>query len=432
MTLLDPYFRLRPNGETAFSVEGNAIKFGPGVLTEIGGDAKAFGLRRVLLVTDSRIRGLPLFQTAHDALTGAGVEVVVFDEVVVEPTDTAISRAAQAAIEAGVDGFVSLGGGSVMDTAKAANLLSTWPAPFLDYVNAPLGRALPPPGPLKPHIACTTTFGTAAETTGIAIFDLAEKGVKTGILGRALRPSLGVADPLALDYLPIPVLASNGFDVLSHAIESYTARPFTARARPDASSPRPQNQGANPFSSLACLEAIRLTARNLERAIGDSTDRDARAALMFAGLLAGIGFGNSGNHLPHALSYPVAHHVRQWRAEGWPQDHALIPHGIAVALNAPASFRHAGPTAPQRFQDVLHALGGASAGEAGEAVASEFIRLMRNTGLPSGLAAVGYGAADVQLLAAEAFEQKRLIDNAPSPVTVDDLEQIYRSALRYW
>ena len=258
MSILDPYFRLRPGGDSAFSVENNSIKFGPGVLAEIGGDAVSLSLQRVLLVTDARVGALPVFDTALAALRSKGIDVVVFDRAAVEPTDATILEAAAAAIEARVDGFVSLGGGSAMDTAKAANLLTSWPAPFLDYVNAPLGLAKAPPGPLKPHIACTTTFGTAAETTGIAIFDLAEKGVKTGIVNRALRPTIGVADPLVLDYLPDTVLAANAFDVLSHAIESLTARPFTARTRPQDGALRPQNQGANPFSSLACVEACLL------------------------------------------------------------------------------------------------------------------------------------------------------------------------------
>src|SRR5262249_43556559 len=153
---------------------------------------------------------------------------------------------------------------------------------FLAYVNAPIGAAKPVPGPLRPHIACPTTFGTASECTGIAIFDLLSMSAKTGIVSPYLRPTLGVLDPTSLKTLPPGVIAANGFDVLSHAIESYTARPFRQRTKPARPSARPLSQGANPYSDVASLEAIRLVGRHLDRAMRDASDEAAREALLFA------------------------------------------------------------------------------------------------------------------------------------------------------
>ena len=433
--VIDPYFHRSPGGEDVFSIENNAIRFGPGVLVEVGAEARALGLRRVALFTDARVRLLPAFDTLHAGLRGAGVDVALYDSVAVEPTDRSFLAGAAFAVGAAVDGFVSLGGGSVIDTAKAANLFSTWPADFLDYVNAPIGLARPVPGKLKPHIACPTTFGTASETTGIAVCDLLDLRVKSGIVSRRIRPNLGVLDPTALASLPKLVVAANGFDVLSHAIESFTARPFTLRAAPGEPGLRPLSQGANPYGDQPCLQAIRIAARFLERAVADPADQEARDNLMFAGLLAGIGFGNTGNHLPHAMSYPVAGQVKAYTAPGWPADEPLVPHGIAVVVNAPAAFRFTAAATPQRHARALEAFGAGvpdAPGDIGEALAARLTTLMRATGIPNGLSGVGYAEADIDILADGAFAQKRLVDNAPLPVTRADLVALFRAALRYW
>lgn len=415
--------------ESIFSIESAAIRFGHGALAEIGQEAAALGLRRVLLVSDPQVRRLPAFDTVHAALTAAGIEAVVFDAVAVEPTDTAIHAATQAAIEAAVDGFVSLGGGSAMDTAKGANLLSSHPAPITDYISAPAGLARPVPGPLKPHIACPTTFGTGAETTGILVVDLSEEGVKTGIVSRRIRPTLGVLDPSALATLPGPVIAANGFDVLCHAIESFTARPFNTRPRPATPAQRPLSQGANPYSALSSLEAVRLVAAHLEAAI-ESRDPAALEQLALAGLLAGVGFGNAGCHLPHAMSYPVAALVRDWRPEGWVTDGPMVPHGIAVAVNAPAALRWAGRALPKRFAPVAATLGAAPDHPApGDFVADFLLDLMGRTGVPTNLRALGFEPADLPALAEGAARQRRLTDSAPLAPSIADLEEIYADAL---
>src|ERR1700736_47418 len=244
--------------ETVLEVEAPRVKFGRGAIDEVGPEAAALGLRRVALFTDARLAGGAFVERARASLRAAGVEVAEFAAVRIEPTDASFREAAAFAQGARVDGYVSVGGGSVIDTAKAANLYATYPAPFERYVNAPLGEGAPVPGPLAPHIACPTTSGTGSECTGIAIFDFEAHGVKTGIASRRLKPTLGIIDPDATRTLPATVVAASGFDVLAHALESFTAKPFGQRERPASDRKRPLSQGSNPYSDLACVEALRL------------------------------------------------------------------------------------------------------------------------------------------------------------------------------
>lgn len=433
---LDRYFAPAAGGDTAFTVEAPRIKFGVGAIGEIGADAKALGMTRVALFTDKRVAQFEAVAKAKAALASAGLDVAVFDEVAVEPTDRSFKAATRFAEEGRFDGYVSVGGGSAMDTCKAANLYSTWPAEFLAYVNAPIGEQRPVPGPLKPHIACPTTFGTASECTGIAVCDMLDLELKTGIVSPRLRPTLGVLDPASLATLPRQVVAANGFDVFSHAIESFTARPYTRRPAPAQPTARPMSQGANPYSDIASLESIRLVGDNLVRAVADPTDLEAMEPLMFAGMLAGIGFGNAGCHVPHGMSYAVAGLVESYHAEGWPAGEAMVPHGISVIVNAPAVFRRLGPACPERHMRAAEALGvdtrNLPAERAGHVLADKVIALMKETGMPNGVGAIGYGEADLDALTERSVAQKRLLDNAPAPVGPVEIKELFRDALRYW
>lgn len=425
-----------PDGEVGFTVEAARMKFGPGMLAELGTDALSLGMSRVALFTDPLVAATAPFAGALASLKAAGLDVAVYDRCRVEPTSASFLDAAAFARDGGFDGYISIGGGSVIDTAKAANLYATYPAEFLAYVNKPLGHGVPVPGPVKPHIACPTTCGTGSETTGVAIFDHVEMQVKTGISSRYLRPSLAVVDPRTLDSLPPGVIAATGFDVLTHAIESHTARSFRSRPRPESSAARPPYQGANPWSDIGSLQAIRLGGDWLVRAVNDPADAEARDALMFAATLAGLAFGNAGVHIPHAMSYSVAGMNHSFVATGYEKAEPMVPHGISVVLNAPAAFRFTGPAAPEAHLRAADALGadtrGATPADGGELLATRLIEMMRATGVPNGLSALGYGEADIPGLVRGASAQQRLLTIAPCPVTDDDLRGLYGAAMRYW
>ena len=334
------------------------------------------------------------------------------------------------------DGYVAIGGGSTMDTAKAANLYTTYPADFLAYVNAPIGEGRPVPGKLAPLIAIPTTAGTGSETTGTAIFDLEEMHVKTGIAHPALRPVMGIVDPNNTRKLPKMVASSTGWDVLCHAIESLTAIPFSSRTAPEHPGLRPAYQGANPISDIWAARAIEMTPQNLLRVLADPEDDEARGEMLMAACFAGIGFGNAGVHLPHGMSYPVSGMVREYCPEGYLSDHPLIPHGMAVTLNAPAVFRFTGQANPERHLFAAKLMGAdvrdVDLKDAGELLAQVIIDLMRKTGMPNGLSAVGFTPEDVEELAAGTLPQHRVTKLSPRPADAGDLKQLFLDAMRYW
>jgi hydroxyacid-oxoacid transhydrogenase len=424
--------------ESAFTVDASRVTFGAGALREVGHRVAPHlpDGGRVALFTDARLRHTEWYDDTLTALRRQNLEVVVFDGVLVEPTDESMNEGVAFARETRADAFVSLGGGSVIDTAKLANLLATHPGELIDYVNAPLGAARPVPGPLKPHVACPTTSGTGSEVTGIAIFDLLSAHAKTGVSSPQLRPTEAVVDPRTTASLPADVVASSGLDVLCHAIESLTARAFTSRPAPAPATSRPASQGANPWSDLGARQAVELIGRYLRRAVADADDEEARHQMMWAATLAGIAFGNAGVHVPHAMAYAVAGRVRDYRPAGYPQDAPLVPHGFAVAVNAPAAFRALAPTAPFRHLEAARLLGGDTAGvspgEAGAVLAETMASLMHDIGAPNGIGGVGYTLADVPDLVKGAAPQRRLLDNAPSPVHEAELDAIFRDALRCW
>jgi alcohol dehydrogenase class IV len=432
----NPTYLAPGDGETVFAVSSVPIKFGPGALRELGADAQSLGMKRVALFVDPHVLASPPGETALASLRGAGLDVAVFDQARCEPNSDSFEAAAAFARDGAFDGFVSLGGGSVMDTAKAANLLASYPDELVAYINAPIGKAKPIPGKLKPHIACPTTCGTGRETTGITIVDLKSVGLKTGIASPLLKPSLAIVDPTTTESLPGGVVAASGFDVLTHAVESYTARPYTSRPRPAQPSQRPPYQGSTPYNDIGAIAAIRIGGRYLLRAVRDAADTEARHQLMFASTLAGLAFGSAGVHIPHAMSYSVATLKHEFTATGYEEREPMVPHGIAVVINAPAAFRFTAAANPARHLEAAAAMGAETAGaapqDAGEILAQAFLSLMRATGLPNGITALGYGEADVPALAEGAYAQQRPLVMAPRSVSKQDLEGLYRNALRYW
>lgn len=433
-----PYYREQPGGETIFTVDPRPIKFGPGAALELGSDARALAMTHAVVFTDARVATLERTVRAIQTVRDAGVAVTVYDRVAVEPTDESFGDAIAFLRDAGagIDGVISIGGGSVIDTAKAANLYASHPAELLAYVNQPIGQGVAVPGPVMPHIACPTTAGTGSEATGVAVFDLLSRHVKTGISSKYLKPTLGLIDPEFTFTLPPLPTAAAAFDVLTHAIESYTAIPYTRRARAADPRQRPPYQGANPFSDSGALEAIRLGGAYLLRAVDDPDDREARVAMMYAATLAGSSFGNAGVHIPHAMSYSVAGMIRDYQPEGWPTEQPLCPHGISVVVNAPAAFRFTAPAAPERHLEVARILGadtaGASPDDAGEILASAMIDRMREARIPNGLSALGYTPDDIPGLVKGAHAQQRLLRQSPLPVAERELEALYRDAMAYW
>ena len=422
--------------ETAFTMDTSSIKFGPGSTREVGFEIARLGANRVAVITDPRMAQLEPVRVVLESLRAVGVEAVLFDEVEVEPTDRSFKEAIEFATDGNFDGFISVGGGSSIDTAKAANLYSSYPADFLTYVNAPIGLGAQVPGPLKPHIAVPTTSGTGSETTGVSIFDLLEMKAKTGLAHRALRPTMGVVDSENSRTLPGMVAACSGFDVLCHGLESYTALPFSQREAPLDPGVRPSYQGSNPISDVWAIRAIEMVAANIVNAVEEPEDIESRSNMMLAATFAGVGFGNAGCHLPHGMSYPVSGMVRDFVPDGYPDDHAIVPHGMSVILNAPAVFRFTAPMSPERHLYAARLMGAdvsdAGPEDAGDILADAIIALVRRIGVPNGLSAIGYTPDDIPALAAGAIPQQRVIKLSPRPVEEADLRDLFLDSMTLW
>ena len=416
--------------ETVFTYAAPALKFGRGASAEVGHDLVAtYGARRVLLVTDPGVAATGHPARIAEQVSALGVEVVVFDRAHVEPTDESLREAIDFGRDAGpFDAVLAVGGGSSIDTAKAVNLLTTNPGELLDYVNAPIGKALAPSKPLLPLVAVPTTTGTGAESTTICVLDVLALHVKTGISHPALRPTLAVVDPDLTMSQPAMVTAAAGMDILCHALESWTARWYA-----DFDAKRPEQRvpycGANPIADMWAERALALLAGAFRRAVRDGSDAAAREQMALAATFAGMGFGNAGVHIPHANAYPIAGRVRDFRPESYPE--VMVPHGMAVSLTAPEAFRFTYDADPDRHVRAARMLDPDVAGGP-DALPGVLTSLMRDIGIPNGLAAVGYGTADVDDLVAGAVKQQRLLATAPRSPTDEDLAQVFRGSMEHW
>ncbi|HEX5106908.1 MAG TPA: hydroxyacid-oxoacid transhydrogenase [Vicinamibacterales bacterium] len=422
--------------DTIFETSASSIRFGTGVTREVGMDLADLGVRRAIVVTDPGLARLPQVATVLDSLAANRVDAVLYDSVAIEPTDESFRAAIEAGMRETHDALVAIGGGSAIDTAKAINLYVTCPpGDFYDYVNPPVGRGLPVPRALKPLVAIPTTAGTGSETTGVCVFDDTRLHAKTGISSRRLKPWLGLLDPDNTKTLPRTVAVSSGLDVLCHAVESYTALPYTERTRPERPSHRPAYQGANPVSDVWALEALRIMSRAFVRAVEESDD-EARAQMLLAASYAGLGFGTAGVHLPHAMAYPVAGRVRTYRPEGYPPDRALVPHGLSVILNAAAVFRFTAAASPARHLEAAAALGADVAkrhpSDAGAILADRIVSFMQRLGVPNGLRAIGYTSSDIPALVEGTLLQQRITKLSPRAASAEDLSKLFEQSMTAW
>ncbi|MDH5353873.1 MAG: iron-containing alcohol dehydrogenase [Gammaproteobacteria bacterium] len=431
------YFSPCEHGSGSFTIQIPKITFGRDCLQEAGARAVSHGMSRVALFTDPFLKDGAYVETVTGSLKAAGIDVAIFSEIRIEADDASVERGAAFIADGEFDGVVSVGGGSVIDTAKAAMLYALYPVgDFLDYFAAPIGAGKPMPGPLLPHLACPTTSGTGSECTSISVIRITELDTKFVIASPVMLANEALIDPACCDSLPGNIVASTGFDLLSHAIECYTAKAYTQWTKIEDPTKRPLIQGANPWSDLAATKALEIAGEYLVRGVNDASDHEARDQLMWGASLAGMAFGNSGTHLPHAMSYGVTHLMRDITTSDYPVPSPFIPHGISVIVSAPAIFRYAAEGAPERHLEAATSLKadmkGAGLDDAGEVVAGRIIDLMKQTRMPNGLTDLGFSADDVKSLAASSARQARAIKNTPRETNLQDIENIYNAALSYY
>jgi len=414
-------------------LECTPLKIGPGASEEVGWELRRLGARRVMIVSDPGVAEAGITGRIKERIEAEGIEAEVFDRARVEPTLASFREAADFAVEGGFDGFVGVGGGSSIDTAKAAALVATHPAPILDYVAPPVGGGRLPPGPLRPLVAVPTTCGTGSEVTSFAVLDVPEHGVKTAISHRFLQPRRGIIDPLLARTLPGEVAASCGLDVVCQALEYLTARPHADLPAPESPEARPPYHGSNPVSDLLSETSLRYSGEYLRRAAAGGEDVEARGAMMLASALARIGFAPAGVHIPHACAYPIAGLVRDYRPPGYPKDHPFVPHGHSVIVTAPAAFRFTYPTSPEKHRRAAGLLAGKPIEDADEeTLPAVLISLMKDSGAPRGLRELGYGDGDIPALVEGAMKQQRILRLAPREAGEDELAAIFRESMEVW
>ena len=420
--------------ETVFTYGAPQLKFGAGSSDEIGFDLSTYGVRRVLVITDPGVAATGHPQRITEQIAGYGIEAVLFDRTHVEPTDESLVEAVEFARDGGPwDAFVAVGGGSAIDTAKAVNLLCTNPGVVLDYVNAPVGRGRAPEHPLAPLVAVPTTTGTGSESTTVCVLDVLEQHVKSGISHPRLRPTLAVVDPRLTLTQPAGVTAASGMDILCHALESWTARPFDTYGRKQPEQRVPYC-GANPIADMWCEKAMSLLATSFRTSVHHGDDEAAREQMALAATFAGMGFGNAGVHIPHANAYPIAGRVRDFRPVGYPDDEPMVPHGMAVSLTAPEAFRFTFEADPGRHVRAAELLapGATRPDDLRDFLPQVITDLMRDIEIPNGIGAVGYGEGDVPDLVEGTLKQQRLLATAPLEATEDDLAGILGRSLELW
>jgi len=430
------YFEPTDAGANSYTVAIPKLTFGRGSLAEVGQRASALGFKKVALFTDPILESGPIVEIVRQSLKQHGIESNTFSDIRIEPDDDCVMVAAAMLTESNPDGVISVGGGSVIDTAKAALLVAGHGGHIRDYFAAPAGNGKAVPGPILPHIACPTTSGTGSECTSISVIRINELNTKFVVASPHLLATQAIVDPQCCDSLPGNVVASTGFDLLCHALECYTAKAYTQHLEVNDPNARQLIQGANPFSDLSAQKALEIAGDFLVRGVADSTDREARDNLMWGATLAGIAFGNSGTHLPHAMSYGVTHLMNDITSKDYQVASPFVPHGISVVVSAPSIFNYTAAATPERHLEGAGFLGadakGATKDEAGEVLSKRLIELMRNTQIPNGLNGVGFDQAHVSALAESSFRQQRAIANAPRESNLTDLENMYSGALSYW
>jgi hydroxyacid-oxoacid transhydrogenase len=411
--------------EQVFTLEATPLKYGRGAAGDAGWELERLGVTRAMLVSDPGVVAAGITDRVREAIEAAGITTAVWSSARVEPTADSFAEAAAFAVDGGFDGFVGIGGGSSIDTAKVSDLITTHGGEVMEYVNAPVGEGRKPPSPLKPLLAIPTTCGSGAEATTVAVLDIPEQNVKTGISHRYLRPDQAIVDPSLTASLPAEVVASCGLDVICHAAESYIAKPYSARDAPASPGDRPPYQGATPISDIWSAKALEYGGRHLRAAVAG--DEEARGWMMLAASLAGIGFGAAGVHIPHACAYPIAGLKHEYQPAGYPDDHRFVPHGQSVIVTAPAAFRFTYEADPERHHRVAELLSGEPA-DGPDALPDVLSALMRDVGAPTGIGELGYEEADIAALVEGALKQQRLLVISPREAGPNELAAILRAS----
>jgi alcohol dehydrogenase len=373
------------------------ITFGCGAVETVGVEAKRLGGTRAFVIGDPNLQKTGATDGVMASLQREGVEARLFDGVEPEPSVQSVEAAAAAAREYGCDVLVGIGGGSALDTAKAATLLTRNPGSLDNYFGIGLVKQRGVPSILIP-----TTSGTGAEITPNSLFYVPTLQEKKAVVSPHTIPDVAIIDPLLTLSVPAGVTAATGMDALSHAVEAYTS------------------VNASPTTDLYALEAIRLIGAYLRTAVANGSDLPAREGMARASFYAGIAIGNAGTNIVHALAYPL-------------QGQHRITHGVANSLLLPYGMEFNALSNLRKFGAVAEALGEPIAGlspRAAAAKSAEACRLLSmDVGIPQRMSEVGIRKEHIGALVEGAMKMTRLWANNPRQVRPEDARAILEKAL---
>lgn len=402
----------RENTVWKFSMAGTFV-FGRGCASQIGPHARRMNAKRWLIVTDAVLDKLGFADRIRSSLTECGMASVIFREGQPEPPYEVAERAAEFGRDSKADGVIGLGGGSNIDVAKTVAVLLRYggqPSDYFGYDRLP--------GPTVPLIAVPTTAGTGSEVSNSSVLTDVRNRIKVSSLSPWLRPGLAVVDPELTDGCPAKVSAHSGIDALVHAIEAYTARPFSQihLVGPEARA----YEGSNPMGQLLAAEAIRLIGRHLPQVVHEPGNREARDSMAWAASLAGMAFSNCGVALVHALEYPVGASVHCSHGEG---NGVLLPYVM--------QFNQKGNES--RFAEVATLLGVVQPPDMPDEMRSEAAivavrQIQEKIGIRTRLRDLGVQAEQLPGFAERSFNIKRLMYLNPRMPQSSDLLGILQEA----
>jgi alcohol dehydrogenase len=370
--------------DRVFSFRMPQVTMGLGARRELPAIVGSYG-RRLCVVSDPGMAAQPLFAEVLDALRSADLQVSVFRDVPPDPPLAAVRQCAAAARDAGADALLGIGGGSALDVTKVAAILLA-----RDCTIESLFGIDQVPGRGAPTVLMPTTAGTGSEVTPIAVLSDEAADLKRGIVSDFLLAEHAVIDPQLCLTLPPGPTAYTGMDTLTHAIEAYT------------------NRFAVPLVDALALEAARLVALNLRRAVAEGTDAKARYGMSLASLLGGLCLRSVNTAAVHALAYPLGGRFH-------------VPHGVANSLLLPHVMRFNSPVAAERYRDIARAM------DADDAVAA-VAELSQAVGTGRRMREFGVEKRHLPEMAAAAVQVQRLMKNNPRDMTEPDALTIYQQA----
>lgn len=386
--------------------------FGPGQRRAIGRAAADLG-ERVLICTDKRLAALPVMEEILNDLKAHNLQTIVFDATEPELPLSGILECVAAYRDFDPQVIIGIGGGSCLDLAKLVSLSLTYPGPLSQYYGE-----FKVPGPVRPLIAVPTTSGTGSEATPVAVLADPERTMKVGISSPALIPHTAICDPELTTTCPRGLTAISGADALAHAIEAFAA--VSRSADPHLAMER-VFVGKNTLSDNYALSAIKLLFANLERAVEQGDDIEARSAVMLGATYAGLAFGSGGTAAAHAIQYPVG-----------AQTHTA--HGLGVGILLPYTMDFNLQDAAADYAEIARAIGVADSRESNEVAARAAIASIRalfsRIGIPSTLRDIAITEDHLDSLSALSMNAARLIENNPTPLNPAAIKQILTRALQ--